>query len=256
MNVMKNKFIAALTVILAAGVFSCADDVTLSGLPKQGPFVTPLDIPGLLFAGVVTDVKATLNGTLTNPVSNVTFEVFKKGSTVVEKSGSVVPTKTDGVVTVTWTGSSSGLSTLAAGNYIMQVTGTNANGKNVATTTFTVPDYVVPQACQVTGQVTVIMLTTSDIPAPTAGGPVISAIGSMTGSGWGTDIDMTYIKPGVYCVALPLVASDAFKFRMNASWGTQEKKTDCNDGDNRVAPGASWPAISIQNVPKWPGFGC
>ncbi len=253
---MKNKLIAALTVILAAGVFSCSDEATLSGLPKQGPFVTPLDIPGLLFAGIVTDVKATLNATVANPIGSVTFEVFKKGTTEVVKSGSVTPTTTAGVVVVTWTGASSGLSTLAAGDYIMQVTGVNANGKTFATAPFSVPDYVVPQACQVTGQITVIMLTTSAIPAPTAGGPVISAIGSMTGSGWGTDINMTYIKPGVYCVALPLVSSDAYKFRMNGSWGTQEKKTDCNDGDNRVAPGASWPAISIQNVPKWPGFGC
>jgi hypothetical protein len=256
MNVMKNKLIAALSVILAAGVFSCADDVSLSGLPKQGPFVTPLDVPGLLFAGIVTDVKATANGTLTNPVTSMTFEVFKKGSTTVEKSGTVTPTTTTGVVTVTWTGASSGLSTLGAGDYVMVVTGTNANGKTSASAPFSVPDYVVPQSCQVTGQVTIIMQTTSSITAPTSGGPVISAIGSMAGSGWGTDINMTYIKPGVYCVALPLVASDAFKFRMNASWGTQEKKDNCNDGDNRVAPGASWPAISIQNVPKWPGFGC
>ena len=214
--------------------------------------VAGFNVPGLLFAGVPTDVSATVNGTTTNPVSEVTFEVFKKGSTTVEKSGVITPTTTEGVVIVTWTASDSELSTLAAGDYMFRATGSNANGKSVSQTYFTVPDYVVPQTCQVVGQITVIILTPQVIP----GTEVLSAIGSFAGSGWGTDSNLEKIKDGVYCAALPLVTGDVFKFRINASWGTQEKKDDCTDGDNRTTPSGGWPSISIQNVPKWGGYGC
>ena len=242
-----------IAILLVAGVFSCSsDEFTISGLPKQGPVVAGFNVPGLLFAGVPTDVSATVNATETNPVSEVTFEVFKKGTTEVVKSGTITPTTTKGVVVVTWTASASGLSTLAAGDYMMRATGKNANGTTVSQTYFTVPDYVVPQSCQVVGQITVIMLT----PQALAVSEVVSAIGSFTGSGWGTDVNLTRIKEGVYCAALPLAGGDQFKFRLNASWGTQEKKDNCNDGDNRSAPGGTWPAISIQNVPKWGGYGC
>lgn len=254
MNVMKNKLIAALSVLLVAGVFSCADDVTLSGLPKRAPFIQPLsDVPGLLFAGVVTDVSASFNTTTTNPVSSVTFEVFKKGSTTVEKSGVIAPTPAAGVVKVTWTGTNSGLSTLAAGDYIMQVTGSNSSGKEVATSSFTVPDYVIPQACQVTNMITLIMLTPhTEIPAT----DVVSAIGGFAGSGWSTDLVMTRIKPGVYCVAAPLVGGDGYKYRINSSWGAQEKKPDCSDGDNRNVPASGYPKIYVENVNQWGGYGC
>lgn len=242
-----------IAILLVAAAVSCSpEEFTISGLPKQGPVVAGFNVPGLLFAGVPTDVSATVNGTETNPVSEVTFEVFKKGTTEVVKSGTITPTTTTGVVVVTWTSSSSGLSTLAAGDYMMRATGKNANGTTVSQTYFSVPDYVVPQSCQVVGQITVIMLT----PQPLAVAEVVSAIGSFTGSGWGTDVNLTRIKEGVYCAALPLAGGDQFKFRLNASWGTQEKKDNCNDGDNRSAPGGTWPAISIQNVPKWGGYGC
>ncbi len=240
-------------VLLVAGVISCSpDDFTVNGLPKQGPVVAGFNVPGLLFAGVPTDVSATVNGTETNPVSKVDFEVYKKGTSEIVKSGTITPTTTSGVVVVTWTASASGLSTLAAGDYMMRAIGSNANGKTVSQTYFSVPDYVVPQACQVVGQITVIMLT----PQPLAVSEVVGAVGSFAGSGWGTDTNMIRIKEGVYCAALPLAGGDQFKFRLNASWGTQEKKDNCNDGDNRSAPGGVWPSISIQNVPKWGGYGC
>ena len=250
---MKIKIVSLLSIVLFAGVISCSkDEFTITGLPKQGPVVAGFNVPGLLFAGVPTDVSATVNGTTTNPVSEVTFEVFKKGSTTVEKSGVITPTTTEGVVIVTWTASDSELSTLAAGDYMFRATGSNANGKSVSQTYFTVPDYVVPQTCQVVGQITVIILTPQVIP----GTEVLSAIGSFAGSGWGTDSNLEKIKDGVYCAALPLATGDVFKFRLNASWGTQEKKDDCTDGDNRTTPSGGWPSISIQNVPKWGGYGC
>lgn len=250
---MKTKIVSVLSILVLTGIISCSpDEFTLSGLPKQGPVVAGFNVPGLLFAGVPTDVSATVNGTDTNPVSEVTFEVFKKGSTVVEKSGVITPTSTSGVVVVTWTASASGLSTLAAGDYMLRATGKNSSGSTVSQTYFTVPDYVVPQACQVVGQITVIMLTPQNIP----GTEIVGAVGSFAGSGWGTDTNMVRIKDGVYCAALPLVGGDAFKFRINASWGTEEKTESCGGAPNREAPGGTWPSISIQNVPKWGGFGC
>ena len=250
---MKTKIVSLLSIVLLSGAFSCTkDEFTLSGLPKQGPVVAGFNVPGLLFAGVATDVSATVNGTETNPIGEVLFEVFKKGSTTVEKSGTITPTTKEGVVVVTWTASASGLSTLAAGDYMLRATGSNSSGKTVSQTYFIVPDYVVPQTCQVVGQITVIMLTPQSIPAT----EIISAIGSFAGSGWGVDSNLERIKDGVYCAALPLVTGDAFKFRLNASWGTQEKKDNCNDGDNRSNPPDGWPTISIQNVPKWGGYGC
>jgi len=247
------RYISIFAMILAAGVFSCSsDEFTVSGLPKQGPVVAGFDVPGLLFAGVPTDVSAKVNGTTTNPVTEVLFEVFKKGTTEMVKSGTITPTNHTGIVVVTWDATSSGLSTLAAGDYMMRATGKNSSGSTVSQTYFTVPDYVVPQTCQVAGQITVIMLT----PQSLALSEVVSAIGDFPGSGWGTDFNLERIKDGVYCIALPLEGGSAYKFRLNASWGTQEKKDDCNDGDNRTAPGGSWPAISIQNVPKWGGYGC
>ncbi|MBL7849495.1 MAG: hypothetical protein JNN04_01245 [Cyclobacteriaceae bacterium] len=250
---MKTKVLSMFAILLVAGVISCSpDEFTLDGLPKQGPVVAGFNVPGLLFAGVPTDVSATVNGTTTNPVSEVTFQVFKKGTEDMVREFTVTPTTTTGVVVVTWTATDSDLSTLEAGDYMLRAIGSNSAGKTVSQTYFTVPDYVVPQACQVVGQVTVIMLT----PQPLAVSEVVSAIGSFTGSGWGTDANMIRIKQGVYCVALPLTGGDQFKFRLNASWGTQEKKDNCNDGDNRSAPGGSWPSISIQNVPKWGGYGC
>lgn len=240
-------------VLLVAGVISCSpDDFTLNGLPKQGPVVAGFNVPGLLFAGVPTDVSATVNGTETNPISKVDFEVYKKGTSEIVKSGTITPTTTSGVVIVTWTASASGLSTLAAGDYMMRAVATNANGSTVSQTYFTVPDYVVPQACQVVGQITVIMLTPQNIPAT----EVVGAVGSFAGSGWGTDTNMVRIKDGVYCAALPLTNSDEFKFRINSSWGTEEKNDGCGGAPNRTAPGGSWPSISIQNVPKWGGYGC
>lgn len=240
-------------ILLVAGVISCSpDEFTLSGLPKQGPVVAGFDVPGLLFAGVPTDVSATVNGTTANPISEVKFQVFVKGTDTMVREFTVTPTTTTGVVVVTWTAADSDLSTLESGDYMLRAIGSNTNGSTVSQTYFSVPDYVVPQSCQVVGQITVIMLT----PQPLAVSEVVSAIGSFTGSGWGTDLVMTRIKEGVYCAAIPLVGSDAFKFRLNSSWGTQEKKDNCNDGDNRTAPGGSWPTISIQNVPKWGGYGC
>ncbi len=245
-----------LFILVLTGIVSCSpDEFTLSGLPKQGPVVAGFNVPGLLFAGVPTDVSATVNGTTTNPVSEVTFEVFKKGSTVVEKSGVITPTTTEGVVVVTWTASASGLSTLATGEYMLRATGKNSSGSTVSQTYFTVPDYVVPQACQVVGQVTVIMLTPQIIP-PT---DLVGAVGSFGTSGWGTDTILERIKDGVYCVALPLVGTDGFKFRINgasAGWGNEEKTESCGGPPNRGAPGGTWPSISIQNVPKFAGFGC
>jgi hypothetical protein len=135
---------------------------------------------------------------------------------------------------------------------MMRATGKNSSGSTVSQTYFTVPDYVVPQACQVVGQITVIMLTPQNIP----GTEVVGAVGSFAGSGWGTDTNMVRIKDGVYCAALPLAGGDAFKFRINASWGTEEKTESCGGAPNREAPGGTWPSISIQNVPKWGGFGC
>lgn len=250
---MKTKLISIFAIVLVAGVFSCTpDDFTISGLPKSGPVVAGFDVPGLLFAGVPTDVSATVNGTATNPVSEVLFEVFKKGTTELVKSGTITPANHTGAVIVTWDAASSGLSTLAAGDYMFKATGKNSSGMTVSQTYFTVPDYVVPQTCQVAGQITVIMLT----PQHLSVSEVVSAIGGFSASNWGTDFNMERIKDGVYCVALPLANADAFKFRLNASWGTQEKKDDCSDGDNRGAPGGAWPPISIQNVPKWGGYGC
>ncbi|MDZ4716809.1 MAG: hypothetical protein SH819_15190 [Cytophagales bacterium] len=250
---MKTKIVSLLSILLFVGVISCTtDEFTISGLPKQGPVVAAFNVPGLLFAGVATNVSVTVNATITNPVSSVNFEVFKKGSTTVEKSGVISPTTTTGVIVVTWTSSASGLSTLAAGEYMLRATGNGPNGKTVSQTYFTVPDYVVPQACQVVGQITVIMLTPQNIP----GTEVVSSVGSYAGSGWGTDTNLVRIKTGVYCAALPLAGSDEYKFRINASWGAQEKKPDCSDGDNRKAPAGGWPGISIQNVPKFGGYGC
>lgn len=250
---MKTKLISIFAIVLVAGVFSCTpDDFTISGLPKSGPVVAGFDVPGLLFAGVPTDVSATVNGTATNPVSEVVFEVYKKGTSELVKSGTITPANHTGAVIVTWDATSSGLSTLPAGDYMLRATGKNSSGMTVSQTYFSVPDYVVPQTCQVVGQITVIMLTPQHLDVA----EVVSAIGSFAGSGWGTDFNLERIKDGVYCVALPLAGSDQFKFRLNASWGTQEKKDDCNDGDNRGAPGGTWPGISIQNVPKWGGYGC
>ncbi len=240
-------------VLLTAGVISCSpDEFTLDGLPKQGPVVAGFNVPALLFAGVPTDVSATVNGTTANPIQSVRFQVFVKGSDEMVREFTVTPTTTSGVVIVTWTAADSDISTLAAGDYMLRAIGMNASGSTVNQTYFSVPDYVVPQVCQVMGEITVIMQT----PQPLAISEVVSAIGSFSGSGWNTDLVMTRIKEGVYCAAVPLQGGDAFKFRLNGSWGTQEKKDNCNDGDNRVAPGGSWPSISIQNVPKWGGYGC
>jgi hypothetical protein len=250
---MKTRIVSMFVILLAAGVISCSpDEFTLSGLPKSGPVVAGFDVPGLLFAGVPTDVSATVNGTETNPIGEVKFEVFKKGSTTVERSGTITPITTQGVVIVTWDATASELSTLETGDYMLRATGSNANGQSVSQTYFSVPDYVVPVTCQQAGYITVIMLT----PQPVAVPDIVSAIGSFAGSGWGTDFNMERIKEGVYCVALPLAGSDAFKFRINASWGQEEKNNSCGGAPDRTAPGGSWPGISIQNVPKFGGYGC
>lgn len=241
------------TIVLVAGVISCSpDDFTLDGLPKQGPVVAGFNVPALLFAGVPTDVSARVNGTETNPVTSVLFEVFEKGGTEVLKSGTITPTTTAGAVVVVWTGSASGISTLPGGDYMFRATGTNANGSTVSQTYFTVPDYVVDPLCQQVGYITVIMLTPQVIPATED----VGAVGSFAGSGWGTDTYMVRIKDGVYCAALPLVPGDAFKFRINASWGQEEKSATCGGAPDRTAPGGTWPSISVQSVPKWGGFGC
>ncbi len=240
-------------ILLFAGIVSCTpDDFTLSGLPKQGPVVSGFNVPGLLFAGVPTDVSAVVNGTEANPIQEVLFQVFRKGTEDVVREFTVTPTTTTGVVVVTWTAVDSDISTLETGDYMLRAIGKNSSGSTVSQTYFSVPDYVVPQACQVVGQITVIMLTPQSLPI----GEVVGAVGSFAGSGWGTDTNLIRIKDGVYCAAIPLVGSDQFKFRLNASWGTQEKKDNCNDGDNRSAPGGTWPSISIHNVPKWGGYGC
>jgi hypothetical protein len=250
---MKTRVVSTFAFLLVAVAISCSpDEFTVSGLPKQGPVVAGFNVPGLLFAGVPTDVSATVNATTANPIGAVKFQVFTKGTEDMVREFTVTPTTTTGVVVVTWTAADSDLSTLAAGDYMLRAIGTNNSGSTVSQTYFTVPDYVVPQACQVVGQVTVILLTPQVIPDT----EVIGAVGDFAGSGWGTDTNLTKIKNGVYCAALPLATGNQFKFRINASWGAQEKKDNCNDGDNRTNPPGGWPSISIQNVPKWGGFGC
>lgn len=250
---MKTRIVSMFAIVLVAGVISCSpDEFTLSGLPKQGPVVAGFNVPGLLFAGVPTDVSATVNGTTTNPVSSVKFQVFKKGTEDMVREFIVTPTTTTGVVIVTWTAVDSDLATLTAGDYMLRAIGTNSSGSTVSQTYFSVPDYVVPLACQEVGKITIICLTPQVIP----GTEIIGAVGSFAGSGWGTDTNLTRIKDGVYCASLPLATGDQFKFRINSSWGAQEKKDNCNDGDNRTNPPGGWPGISIQNVPKWGGYGC
>lgn len=250
---MKTRIISMFAIVLIAGVFSCSpDDFTISGLPSSGPVVAGFNVPGLLFAGVPTDVSARVNGTTANPIQAVDFQVFVKGTEDMVREFTVNPTTTTGVVTVTWTAVDSEISTLAAGDYMLRAVASNSKGSTVSQTYFTVPDYVVPQACQVVGQVTVIMLTPQNIPAT----EIIGAVGSFAGSGWGTDTNMVRIKDGVYCAALPLTNSDEFKFRINSSWGTEEKNSSCGGAPNRTAPGGTWPTISIQDVPKWGGYGC
>lgn len=240
-------------IVLIAGVFSCSpDDFTIDTIPVSPPVVAGFDVPGLLFAGVPTDVAARVNGTTTNPIGDVLFQVFVKGTEDMVREFTVSPTTTTGVVMVTWTAADSDISTLAAGDYMLRATASNANGSTLSQTYFTVPDYVVPQACQVVGQITVIMLTPQNIPAT----EVVGAVGSFAGSGWGVDTQMVRIKDGVYCAALPLAGPDAFKFRINSSWGQEEKSDSCGPAPDRKAPGGTWPEISIQNVPKWGGYGC
>lgn len=240
-------------ILLVAGAISCSpDEFTLSGLPKSGPVVSGFNVPSLLFAGVPTDVSATVNGTEANPVSEVTFQVFKKGTEDMVREFVVTPTTTSGVVVVTWTAVDSDLATLGAGDYMLRAIGSNTNGKTVSQTYFSVPDYVVPVTCQEVGKITVIMLTPWDI----SDTDLIGAVGDFAGSGWGTDTILEKIKDGVYCASLPLATGNQFKFRLNSSWGTQEKKDNCNDGDNRTNPPGGWPSISVQNVPKWGGYGC
>lgn len=242
-------------IVLVAGVLSCSpDDFTIGGLPSSPPVVAGFNVPGLLFGGVPTDVSAVVNGTTANPIADVKFQVFVKGTEDMVREFTVSPTTTTGVVTVTWTAADSDISTLATGDYMLRAIASNANGSTVSQTYFSVPDYVVPQVCQVVGYITVIMLT----PQPLSVSEIVSAVGSFPLSGWNehNGVDFTRIKEGVYCGAVPMSNSDVFKFVLNESWGTQEKKDNCSDGDNREAPGGVWPTISIHNVPKWGGYGC
>jgi len=252
---MKTRALSMFATVLMAGVLSCSpDDFTIADLPSSPPVVAGFNVPGLLFAGVPTDVSATVNGTTANPIQDVKFQVFVKGTEDMVREFTVSPATTTGVVTVTWTAVDSDISTLATGDYMLRAIASNANGSTLSQTFFSVPDYVVPQVCQEVGKITVILLTPQNVPDTED----VGAVGSFATSVWGTypDTEMVRIKDGVYCAALPLLGTDKFKFRLNQSWGTQEKKDNCDDGSDRAAPGGTWPSISIHNVPKWTGYGC
>jgi hypothetical protein len=250
---MKTRIVSLLAVILTAGVISCSpDEFTVSGVPKMPPVVSNFLVDAVVIPGVPADLGVVVNGTEANPVGSVLLEIMSKGSDEVLKTITITPptSANTGQVEAIWAAADSEVQNMAPGDYMLRATASNANGKTIGQTQFTV--LFVEPSCIVNGMITVILYTPQSIPADSD----IGAVGSFAGSGWGTDFIMTPLGNGYYCVSLPLVGGDAFKFRINASWGTEEKTSDCGGAPNREAPGGVWPNITVQTVPKWGGFGC
>lgn len=249
---MKKRVLETIVILALTGALSCQpEEFTISGLPKLPPVVASFGVSGVIIPDVPADLKVTVNATETNPVVSVFMELVNKtsGESIADITIPAGAT-TSGQIEFTWTDAESGVSSLPPGDYLLRATASNANGDGRNQTQFTI--LALDPACQVAGMVTVVLFTPQSIPADAE----VSAVGSFAGSGWGVDFVMTPLGGGYYCVALPLTGTDAFKFRINASWGTEEKTSSCGGAPNREAPAGNWGTSTLQTVPKWGGFGC
>ncbi|RAW01213.1 hypothetical protein [Pseudochryseolinea flava] len=249
---MRFKYSLLTFSLIVLITIACDNDDDLKGIPSLAPNVKSVNvgIGTLVFAGVPTDVSATIQETEKSPLSAVLFEVFQLNGMTALKNGTIEDDFEEGENVVVWSGAESGIGDLTTGDYILQVTATDTDGnKTIRSAKFTVPDYVIPDLCQEEGKVTVVLLTNSDTPDD------VGLVGSITGWGGQADIAMHKIKNGVFCAAAPLVEGAEYKFRRQSNWGLQEKQDNCNDGNNKVYRTTQGTLVVI-SVPKWGGVGC
>jgi hypothetical protein len=247
---MKLKYTVLTFSMIILLTISCKDDNDLDGIPSLAPNVKAVNVSALVFAGLPTDVSASIIESEVSPLQSVLFEIFPLNSMSAIKSGSVADTFDDGENVVVWDGAESGIGDLTTGDYILQVTAIDSdNNKTVKSAKFSVPDFVIPELCQEEGKVTVVLLTNAATPDD------VGLVGSITGWGGSEDIAMHKITDGVFCAAAPLVDNAEFKFRRQSNWGLQEKQDNCNDGNNKQYK-TSQGTLMVINVPKWGGVGC
>lgn len=246
---MNRKFTLAFFVTLVGLVFSCNSDDNFTGIPALPPNFVSVNAPAVLIPGVPTDFGATIRGTEKNPLKSVSFEIFSKAdnSSIASVTKDAADPTEDN--SITWTGAESGTADLDNGDYYLQIKAVSERGvESFRNYTFKVLQ--LPNLCQEAGKVTIVLITTPNAPEEGMG-----MIGDFTGSGWGTDLPMTRVQPGIYCVSSPITDGKEFKFRIGGDWGKQGKKDNCNDMDNAKYNGTG-SDVAVFTIPKFGGFGC
>jgi hypothetical protein len=246
---MNRKFTTAFLATVVGIAFSCNNDDDLSGIPALQPEFVSVNAPAVLIPGVSTDFGATIRGTENNKLESVSFEIFSKEddssiSAIVKEA-----TTPDEANAITWTGAESGTADLPNGDYYLQIIAKSERGL-VNKRNYTFKVLALPGVCQEDGKVTIVLITTTSAPETGMG-----MIGDFAGSGWGTDLPMTRVEPGIYCVSSPITDGKEFKFRIDGQWSKQGKKDNCNDMDNARYNGTG-SDVAVFNIPKFGGFGC
>lgn len=133
------------------------------------------------------------------------------------------------------------------GTYSLKVTASDSEGASSEVTTDIAVSCEPLASCVAAGAVTVIAV----VPDFTTGD--LGMIGSLTD--WGGQNDIAFERIGTsncFCAAVPSedLEGAEFKFRLNSTWDTGEKTSDCEEIDNRSSTAAAGDLVTF-TVAEW-----
>jgi hypothetical protein len=244
---MKKGILLVLSVVAAILIDSCTPGELEYDIIDSPPVIT-IENPGALVKGVAKDLKVTIKDGPVSPGTTATLEVLSGTTVLRTRTLNIV----DGANKITFAASENRVSELENGRYTFRVSATDSKGVSTSSKVdFFITPCALPTSCVVNNRVTIFLLAPNDLPSDAK----VGFVGAITGWGGLPDIPMNRIAAGCYCAAVDIKNDDrnAFKFRIDNSWGKEQATTTCDalNPDWRYTGGV----LFVAPVPKFKGFG-